>query len=335
VSGIEGHGFAGLLAMDKPTGVTSHDVVLKVRRRLRSPGAGHLGTLDPGASGLLMVAMGAATRAIPVWQGGEKTYEGRAVFGVVTASQDLEGEILERRPTEALDPERLLAATTGFVGDIEQIPPMVSALKVGGQRLHRLARRGLTVERAPRRVCVLEWEWLEVSLPEAAFRIRCTAGTYVRTLIHDVGLELGTGAALASLRRTRSEPFGLDHALSLGDLDRLTVEQALAAAIPLDRALDGIPEVVLDEHAALEIGAGGRPRVPRPRAPLGAGPRSVVMRSPEGRALALGELVATDGAEEVLVCPHVVFPWAVRVGRRTSAATGSTRAWEALSERRA
>jgi tRNA pseudouridine55 synthase len=333
VTGSEPHGYAGLLAVDKPTGVTSHDVVLKVRRRLHSPGAGHLGTLDPGASGLLMVAMGAATRAIPVWQGGEKTYEGRAMFGLVTASQDLEGEVLERRPTQALDPEALFAATARFVGDIEQIPPMVSALKVGGQRLHRLARRGLTVERAPRRVRVLAWEWLEVGLPEATFRIRCTAGTYVRTLVHDLGLALGTGAALASLRRTRSEPFGLERALSLDDLDHLTTEQALAAsAIPLDQALEVIPEVVLDEHAALEIGAGGRPRVPRPGAPLGAGPRSVVMRGPDRRALALGELVAIEGTDEVLVCAHVVFPWAVRVGRRSSGAAGG---WEALSERRA
>jgi tRNA pseudouridine55 synthase len=151
-------------------------------------------------------------------------------------------------------------------------------------------------------------------------------------LIHDLGLALGTGAALASLRRTRSEPFGLERALSLADLDHLTTEQALAAAaIPLDQALEVIPEVVLDEHAALEIGAGGRPRVPRPRAPLGAGPRSVVMRGPDRRALALGELVATEGDGDVLVCPHVVFPWAVRVGRRSS---GATAEWEALSERR-
>jgi hypothetical protein len=203
----------------------------------------------------------------------------------VTASQDLEGEVLERRPTEALDPEALYAATPRFVGDIEQIPPMVSALKVGGQRLHRLARQGLTVERAPRPVRVVAWDWLEVGLPEASFRIRCTAGTYVRTLIHDLGLALGTGAALASLRRTRSEPFGLERAVSLADLDHLTIEQALAAAaIPLDQALEVIPEVVLDERAALEIGAGGRPRVARSRAPLGAGPRSVVMRGPTAGA---------------------------------------------------
>jgi len=336
VSGHAPHGFAGLLAVDKPTGVTSHDVVLKVRRRLRSPGAGHLGTLDPGASGLLMVAMGAATRAIPVWQGGEKTYEGRAVFGVVTASQDLDGEILERRPTQALDPSVLARATARFVGDLEQVPPMVSALKIRGQRLHRLARRGLTVERPARRVRVCAWEWLDLALPEATFRIRCTAGTYVRTLIHDLGLEVGTGAALAALRRLRSEPFGLERALPLAELDRLSSEQVLAAAgIPLDQALAGLPEVVLDEHAALEVGAGGRPRVPRPRAPIGAGPRSVVLRGPDRRALALGELVAADGDGEVSVCPHVVFPWAVRVGRRAGAPAGAAGGWEALSERRA
>ena len=241
-----------------------------------------------------------------------------------------DGEVLEQRSTQSLDPVMLARATTRFVGDLSQIPPMVSALKVRGQRLHRLARRGLTVERAARRVRVEAWEWLDVALPEATFRIRCTAGTYVRTLIHDLGLAVGTGAALAGLRRIRSEPFGLERALPLADLDHLTIEQALgAAAIPLDQALEGLPEVVLDEHAALEIGAGGRPRVPRPRAPIAAGPRSVVLRGPDRRALALGELVAAEDADEAFACPHVVFPWAVRVGRRAAGA------WEALSERRA
>jgi tRNA pseudouridine55 synthase len=309
--------FHGLLALDKPTGMTSHDVVVRVRRRLASPGAGHLGTLDPGASGLLVIALGAATRALPVWQGGEKTYEATLRLGVVTRSQDLDGEVLERRPVEVSE-ARLREAARAFTGDLDQIPPMVSAVKVGGRRLHTLARRGVDVERRPRRIHVASWEWLEVTIPEATFRVRCSAGTYVRTLAHDLGAALGTGAALASLRRLRSEPFGLEQAITLADLERVPPAEALArAGTPLDEALRTVPAVTLDEAGARVIGAGGRPVLARPAgAPVAAGPRSVVLRDGVGRALALGELGAdATRPEHVIVCPHVVFPWAVREGR--------------------
>jgi tRNA pseudouridine55 synthase len=309
-------GFSGLLVVDKPAGVTSHDAVVQVRRRLRSPGAGHLGTLDPGASGLLLVALGAATRAIPVWQAGDKTYEGTAVFGVTTTTQDLEGQVLERRPVE-LDEAEVRDAARSFVGDIEQVPPMVSALKVGGERLHRLARRGITVERLPRRVTVVSWEWLSFELPEASFRVRCAGGTYVRTLVHDLGRAVGTGAALKRLRRLRSEPFGLERSVSLRDLGDLAPEAVLdRAGIALDDALGVLPSVALDPDAALKVGTGGRPTVSLGSTPLLQGPRSVVLRDLGGRALALAELRPhpTDPAL-ALACPRVVFPWAVQAGR--------------------
>lgn len=311
--------FSGLLAVDKPVGETSHDVVLRIRRRLSARGAGHLGTLDPAASGLLLVALGAATRAIPVWQGGEKTYEGRARFGVITASQDLDGEVLERRDCSTLTLEAIQRETQARVGDVDQVPPMVSALKVGGERLHRLARRGLSVERAPRRVRVQSWEWLEFSLPEAAFRVRCSGGTYVRTLVHDLGLALGCGAALASLRRTRSEPFGLERAVTVADLDGLPPDEVLErGGIPLDRALEVLPQVTLDETAQDEVGRGGRPQVDFAEMLLDRGPRSVVLRDATGRALGLGELTSAEASGRARVCPHVVFPWAVRSGPRSS-----------------
>ena len=308
--------WAGLLLIDKPVGVTSHDVVIRVRRRLRAPGAGHLGTLDPAASGLLVVAMGAATRAIQVWQGGEKTYEGTILFGVVTATQDLQGEVLERRPVGA-DEAAVRAAARAFVGELDQVPPMVSALKVGGRRLHRLARRGLTVERAPRRVRVVSWEWLGFDLPEARFRVRCSSGTYVRTLAHDLGATLGCGAALKALRRTRSEPFDLERALPSRELDALAPAAALArAGVPLDQALEVLPAVILDPAATAAIGTGGRPIVAAPGLPRLGGDRSVVLRDQEGRALALGELQPHgDDPALAVACPHVVFPWAVRTGR--------------------
>jgi tRNA pseudouridine55 synthase len=302
--------------VDKPVGVTSHDVVVKVRRRLKSPGAGHLGTLDPLASGLLLVALGAATRAISVWQRGEKTYEGTALFGVTTTTQDIQGEVIERHPV-ALAEDSVRDASRAFVGAIDQVPPMVSALKVSGRRLHRLARRGVTVDRQPRKVMVHAWEWIAFDLPRARFRVRCGSGTYVRTLVHDLGRALGTGATLESLRRLRSEPFGLDPSVRLRDLDELPPQDVLArAGLPLDRALAVLPGVTLEPAAALKIGAGGRPSVTPGDAPLGGGPRSVVLWDALGHALALGELrVHPDDPALAIACPRVVFPWAVRAGR--------------------
>lgn len=312
--------WSGLVLVDKPVGVTSHDVVERVRRRLRDRGAGHLGTLDPGASGLLVVALGAATRCIPIWQGGEKTYEARVRFGVVTDTQDMHGRVLERSgacPDEAAIRE----AALGFVGEIEQVPPMVSALKVGGQRLHRLARRGETVERRPRRVKVVSWDWTAFEPPEAGFVVRVSGGTYVRTLAHDLGAKLGTGAALASLRRLRSEPFSVELALSMRALDALPREQVLAQhGVTLDDALRPVPTVVLDAAQSRFLGYGGQPDVPVGpvgAAPewVGAGPRSVVVRDADGAAIALGELRPGAAPGFARLRPNVVFPWAVRQGR--------------------
>jgi len=316
VPGEPREGWSGLLRVDKPPGVTSHDVVDRVRRRLRTKSAGHLGTLDPGASGLLVLVLGAATRCAQVWQAGPKTYEATVRFGVVTSTQDLQGEVLERHEV-ALDERQVREAAEAFTGELQQVPPMVSALKVGGQRLHRLARRGEVVERRPRRVTVHSWEWLDFALPEASFRVVVSGGTYVRTLAHDLGARLGTGGALKSLRRLRSEPFGLEHAVGLRDLDSdppgAVIERA---GVPLAEALRVLPRVTLDAAGAAELGFGRRPVVEPGAAPLLAGPRSVAFFGADGEPLALGEL-APDPARTggALACPHVVFPWAVRQGR--------------------
>jgi tRNA pseudouridine55 synthase len=308
--------WSGLLRVDKPTGVTSHDVVDRARRHLRVKSAGHLGTLDPGACGLLVLVLGAATRCAQVWQTGRKTYEATVRFGVVTSTQDLQGEVLEQREV-TLDERQVREAAAGFTGEIEQVPPMVSALKVGGQRLHQLARRGEVVERQPRHVTVYSWEWLGFALPEASFRVVVSGGTYVRTLAHDLGARLGPGGALKSLRRLRSEPFGLEGAIGLRDLESAPPHEVFArAGVPLGDALRGLPVVALDVAGAAELGFGRRPTVEPGTAPLAAGPRSVAFFGPDGVPLALGELEpdpARPGA--ALACPHVVFPWAVRQGR--------------------
>jgi len=305
--------WSGLLPIDKPRGMTSHDVVDCARRRLHQRAVGHLGTLDPSASGLLVLVLGAATRCALVWQGGRKTYAGTARFGLVTDSQDLDGHVLARsdaRPSEAA----VRAATTAMLGEQDQIPPMVSAIKHEGERLHALARRGVTVERAPRRVRVDAWRWLAFTADEATFEVDCSGGTYVRTLVHDLGQALGCGAALAALRRTRSEPFTLHQACPLAALDASDPERLLAQhGVPLDTALEVLPALVLPPPAIAAIGHGQSPRVEPGGAPLGAGARSVVFRDPSGHGLALGEL-AREG-DGVHARPSVVFPWAVREGK--------------------
>jgi tRNA pseudouridine55 synthase len=308
--------------VDKPAGPTSFDVVNRVRRCLGIKSAGHLGTLDPMATGLLVVATGAATRCVPVWQGGEKTYEAIVLFGVTTDTQDVTGTVLERREV-ALEESAVREASRSFLGSIEQVPPMVSALKVGGERLYRMARRGITIDRASRPVEIREWEWLGFDSPEARFRVRCSSGTYVRTLAHDLGAVLGTGATLKALRRLRSEPFGLERSVTLEDLGTLAPDAVFErAGIPLAAALARLPRVELDEAAADAIGHGrsveadrGRARLD-PGAAMPTGPRSVALFGPRGDVLALGEIVEDAGAgARIRVRPHVVFPWAVREGK--------------------
>lgn len=310
----EAAGWTGLLPVDKPTGVTSHDVVDRVRRRLRVRAVGHLGTLDPGASGLLVLALGVATRCANVWQGGTKLYEGVARFGIVTDSQDTQGTVLEKREVRITE-SGVRAAALALTGDLAQVPPMVSALKHQGRRLYQLARRGETVERAPRPVRVDGWEWLGFALPEATFRVRCSGGTYVRTLVHDLGAALGCGAALAGLRRLESAPFTIAQACPWRELDAPDPAALLARhGIELSDALRTLPEVRLDAAGADALGHGRAVAVEPGAAPVGAGERSVVIRDAAGRPLALGGLEPADG-DGVLARPHVVFPWAVREGR--------------------
>ncbi|HVP14253.1 MAG TPA: hypothetical protein VMS88_01840, partial [Terriglobales bacterium] len=238
-------------------------------------------------------------------------------FGIVTSTQDVQGEVLARCD-DVPDEEAVRAASARFVGEIDQVPPMVSALKVGGQRLYKLARRGEVVERRPRRVRVHSWEWLGFDGADASFRVVVSGGTYVRTLAHDLGAALGPGAALARLRRLRSEPFGLERAVTMRDLDRLEADEALArAGVPLAEALAAaLPSARLDAGSAAAIGYGGRVPIGACAAPARAGARSVAFFGPGGEALALGELEPDpERAGALLACPHVVFPWAVRSGR--------------------
>ncbi len=200
--------------MDKPAGLTSAAVVAKVRRALGVKRVGHTGTLDPMATGVLPLCVGEATKIAGYLLAEDKAYEGELELGVETDTLDADGEVT-RRTEVAVTREQLVAAMADFTGDIEQVPPMYSALKRDGRRLHELARKGIVVEREPRPVHIAVFELLAFDPPRARFRVECSKGTYVRSLVADVGAALGCGAHLTALRRTRSGVFDLRVAIAL------------------------------------------------------------------------------------------------------------------------
>ncbi len=208
----------GVLLVDKATGMTSHDVVAITRRTLNTKKVGHCGTLDPLATGLLIIVVGRATKIQDLLMAEDKEYVGTMKLGEITASQDADGEVIETRPVPELTREQIDAAFAKYQGDFYQMPPMVSAIKKEGVPLYKLARQGKTVEREPRFVHVFGHEVNAVRLPEIDFRVTCSKGFYVRTYAHDIGLDLGCGAHLQSLRRTKSGRFTLEHAVTVADL---------------------------------------------------------------------------------------------------------------------
>jgi tRNA pseudouridine55 synthase len=251
----------GVLIVDKPAGMTSHDVVDVVRGKLGTKRVGHAGTLDPEATGLLVLGVGRATRLLSYAQSAPKRYLARAVFGIATTTQDAWGDVIKRRPARVTrgEVERALA---GFVGEIEQVPPMVSAVKVGGERLYRKARRGESVVRPPRRVTIYSAAlvgWRGGARPEGELDVRCSAGTYVRTLVSDLGETLGCGAHLAALRRTEAGGYTEADGVLLGDV-------GAHALRPLIAAVAGMARLEADGEAVSRV-AHGRPLPLGPQAP--------------------------------------------------------------------
>ncbi|GEJ59450.1 tRNA pseudouridine(55) synthase TruB [Anaeromyxobacter diazotrophicus] len=266
---------SGLLVVDKPAGPTSFDVVARVRRLLRAEKAGHTGTLDPLATGVLAVCLGEAVKLQQWLTDGDKGYEALVAFGAATSTEDAEGEVVARGDPAALDEGAIRAALPRFLGEIDQVPPMYSAVRVGGRRLHEAARAGEAVERAPRRVRVDAFDLLalgpvEGGLRRARLAVRCGKGTYVRTLAADLGVALGVPAHLAALRRVAAGPFTLDDAIPLAELERLHAADPAAAAarvLPLEAALRGWPTVQLSAGEARDLGHGKQ--LALPAAPAG------------------------------------------------------------------
>lgn len=227
----------GLLLVDKPSGPTSHDIVAQIRRRFRIEKVGHGGTLDPMATGLLVILLGKGTKISERVMGHDKTYEGILRLGIETDSQDADGQVVAERDPSAVTTDQIAEQMRLRLGDQMQTPPMVSAIKINGVPLYKLARKGETVDRPPKLIHVYRFELLEYHPPDARFRVECTKGTYVRTLAHDIGQALGVGAHLCQLRRTRIGRIDIANALSLDEILALPSLEGriipLASALPL------------------------------------------------------------------------------------------------------
>lgn len=229
----------GVLLVDKPRGPTSHDVVGRIRRLYGTRRVGHAGTLDPMATGLLIILVGKATKASAYLMSQDKAYEADLTLGIVTDSQDADGEVRETNTVPDLDETTIRAAMAKMLGDQYQTPPMHSARKVNGVPLYKLAHRGIEIEREPRFIRVESMELVRWSRPILTFRTRCTKGTYVRTLGHDLGKSLGPGGHLTALRRTASGTHDVAQAVTLDALDTMTLAERLTRLIPVMQAVPG------------------------------------------------------------------------------------------------
>ncbi len=227
----------GILLVDKPAGITSYTVVDRIKKGFSLRKVGHGGTLDPMATGLLILLVGRATKGAGRLLGCDKEYEAEVRLGKTTDSQDITGKVIRETGEVDIDREAVEEALEGFRGEIDQVPPMVSALKHRGKRLYQLARKGIEVPRDPRKVTIKELELRGVRMPLLELRVRSSKGTYIRTLAHDLGEKLGCGACLASLRRTAVGPFKVEDASSLDELLKYSKEELAARLIPSDRFL--------------------------------------------------------------------------------------------------
>lgn len=249
----------GIVVIDKPEGIASYDVVRRLKGLLSGEKVGFLGTLDPLATGVLPLLLGEGTKLAPFLEAGRKVYEASLVLGVVTDTQDREGQVLHSVDPGAYDlsPSKIEEVIKRFRGKIQQRPPMFSALKHKGEPLYKLARRGEEAERPLREVEIYDLRVTGIDPPLLGLYIECSKGTYIRTLGHDIGGELGCGASVAALRRTRSGPFSIDAALPLTEVELLLRQRRLKQhLIPLAQAMGFLPVMEVGETAALQISHG-------------------------------------------------------------------------------
>lgn len=293
----------GILNVNKPAGWTSHDVVAKVRGLLKGAKVGHAGTLDPAATGVLPILVGRGTRIAEYLLEWDKEYRAVLRLGQTTDTQDATGAVLATRALDGLTEERIRSVIAGFRGWITQVPPMYSAVKVAGVPLYKSARAGRTVERGPRRVEVHDLDVLGIAGADVTLRVRCSKGTYVRTLCSDIGEALGVGGHLLSLERTRVGPLTIVRALTLEQIAEHALTGRLAdALLSLDAALESLPAVVVDERTAGRVrhGVAVPAGVGRWATPWRGGPAPVRVKDAEGRLLAVGNISAAEPAGDAV-----------------------------------
>jgi tRNA pseudouridine55 synthase len=279
---------SGILLLDKPVGITSNEALQVVKRLYRARKAGHTGSLDPLATGLLPLCLGEATKISAYLLDADKRYWVRVKLGQVTTTGDAEGEVVATRPVVGIDEARVRQALAGFLGTIQQLPPMYSALKHQGQRLYKLAREGVEVEREPRAVTIHAIMLLGLEGEEFEMEVHCSKGTYVRTLAEDIGAALGCGGYVSALRRTGVGPYLADRMVGLPEIEQ-RAEEGLEALdgllLPIDSAVGHWPEVKLSEDAAYYLKLGQPVLVPK--APPNGWLRLYDAR---GRFLGVGEI---------------------------------------------
>jgi tRNA pseudouridine55 synthase len=248
---------SGILNINKAAGLSSHDVVARLRRIIAQRRVGHAGTLDPLAAGVLLLCVGQATRVAEYLMSSEKTYEARIRLGIETDTYDAEGQIVREVANLSATRKQVQHELGAMVGTIEQTPPMYSAIKKEGAPLYRLARRGQTVPRQPRSVQIHELQLLDWAPPDLAIRLRCSKGTYVRSLAHDLGQRLGCGAHVLDLTRTASGQFLIDDAITIEAFEQLAASGRAASVLqPLDAALQSFPAATVDQDTARAIALG-------------------------------------------------------------------------------
>jgi tRNA pseudouridine55 synthase len=289
---------AGLLLVDKEEGESSFGSVRRVRRILGVKKAGHAGTLDPFATGLLVVLLGQGTKLSPFLMAGRKRYRATLRLGSETDTLDLTGNVVRERPVRPLRLEEVQEKAGTFLGDLEQVPPSFSAVKHQGRRAYELARRGIRVELKKRKVTIYHLDVLLVDLPDVTLNVECSGGTYVRSLAADLGEALGTGAHLRALRRLASGSFSLEQAVRIGDLARDGADAELRRRIiPLKDALPEVREQAVDEQTALRVRNGHQPKLEDLAETMGFGEGPVrLVKGPD--LVALAEVVEGPGGLE-------------------------------------
>ena len=247
----------GVLILDKPQGITSHDAVYKVRRLYNTKKVGHTGTLDPMATGVLVMLIGRATKAAEYIAADRKRYDARLTLGLTTDTLDVDGEVLSRSD-DIPGEEEVLAAVERFTGSYGQVPPMYSAIKVDGRKMVDLARRGITVDLPPRDITVYSIETARISEREYSLSVECSAGTYIRSLCRDIGEALGCGGTMSALRRVRSGDFDISNAVTPERLEEMDEEKRLSLLLPIESLFSELDAVVLPDFFAA-LAANGQP----------------------------------------------------------------------------